>query len=635
MSDKLRKTKDRASKLFGEGKLKDALKLYLEVVQEDPSELACRIKIGDIHRRLGQKAQAVLAYQAVARHYAEDGMLLKAIAVGKLILSVDASHTATQEMLADLYSKRASPARAASKANERGEAELDTDDDEPMIVERPSTTVMNASEAARRGSGRPADSVRGVAWPVSGVQTSPPANAPANVPLPSAELARPRAASTPQVAWPVSSGVAKPVEVVVGAKASEPPRVIVGTRIEAEPPVATVVHTAGSSAPSANREPIEVKLVDDEPDESLGASADLARRSGAVDEPLELGVAASAAGGERPATEGATSKEEHVPLDDLEGSGPSAAQAGAPAASSGSWLKPSSASVPAPSLSYSDPRGVPEIPLFSDLPKEAFIELLVQMTMREMKPGDHVIREGETGNSFFVLAQGKVRVSRKNRDGSETVLAHLTDGAFFGEMALLQDGARTASVIVEEDSQVFEISKPLLDTVVAHYPSVERVLRDFYTQRLLSTTMATHPLFHPFEAKERRHLMEMFKSKSFNAGDVLLKEGQRGDGLYLLLTGTLEVTKRKDGEPIVIAELDAGDMFGEMSLLTNRPTVATITAVTECLVLRLSKSNFDELIMTHPQVLELVSQISEERETENNAIFGSWTPKSGGGAALV
>jgi CRP-like cAMP-binding protein len=245
------------------------------------------------------------------------------------------------------------------------------------------------------------------------------------------------------------------------------------------------------------------------------------------------------------------------------------------------------------------------------------------MEMKELSPGEYVIKEGDIGDSFFVLATGKVRVSRRAEGGSEVILAYLTDGAFFGEMALLQGGPRTASVIVEEDSQLFEIKKELLDQVVARYPSVAAILKNFYKQRLLSTAMATHPLFRPFSNAERRQLMEMFKSRAFEAGSVLLEEGKKGTGLYLALYGSLEVSKDQDGNKLVLAELGPGDLFGEMSLLTGKPTVATVRAMTECYVLRLSKKKFDEVIMTHPQVLELVSVVSDERSAINQTLLSA------------
>ena len=71
-------------------------------------------------------------------------------------------------------------------------------------------------------------------------------------------------------------------------------------------------------------------------------------------------------------------------------------------------------------------------------------------------------------------------------------------------------------------------------------------------------------------------------------------------------------------------------MFGEMSLLTNEPTVARVIAVSDCFVLRLSKRKFDEVIMTHPQVLALVSEVSTARTAINDALLGAQQSLTGG-----
>jgi CRP-like cAMP-binding protein len=575
MNDKLRKLKDKASSAFSDSRWKEALRSYAEIVEEDPTEIAARIKIGDIHRRLGNRKDAITAYEPVARHYAEDGLLLKAIAVCKLILSVDATHTKTQDMLANLYSKRSEPSRptvrpmtpvvpvlARPARHLAEEIDIDTVDmpSGDMVIERTASDVLAAAE-----------------------QTPPPA--PMWPPPPSASTTP--VPAKPSFSWPVATSAPPPVQVIVGAKIeAPPPQVVVGKKLELEvsPPEPFIAIEEPEEEPLEAT--LEDALIEEDPNlESLveKGELDVAPRFG-ESRPIELSKTVQKARTEESA------ELEHV--------------------------------------------GLPQIPLFSDLPKEAFIEILVQMTMRDMKPGDAVIREGEIGDSFFVIASGKVRVARKAENG-ELILAYLTDGAFFGEMALLQDGARTASVIVEEDSQLFEISRGVLDRVVAQFPNVARILRNFYTQRLLSTTMATHPVFRPFAAEQRRELMEKFRSRMFKDGDVLVKEGTKGEGLYLLLTGTLEVSKEREGMPFVIAELGTGDLFGEMSLLMNRPVMATVTATKDSFVLRLAKKDFDELIMTHPQVLELVAHISEERETENSAIFAGWTGTPESGAALV
>ena len=577
MSDRERKLKDRASKLYAEGKLKDALKIYEEIVAQDPSELQCQIKIGDIYRKLGERASAVAAYEPVANAYAEDGMLLKAIAVCKLILGVDPRHTATQEMLATLYSKRKVPERMPlpprpmpaphhkSKAIELPEVDGEPEvfrslsDLEPKIIRgKPAEELVEAVVEAEPQQARPALQAPMMAWPVS-------------------------AATTPPPEPPIEDSA---LDITVSEMEDEP------LELEHEEEVIELVQP--KPAPIDETWSGVIRLADVDQQELLEVKR-------AVEEVAE------------------TLAVDDAPTDVRE----------APPIELTQRITESTGDL-------AEELDRPQIPLFSDLPKSAFIELLVQMDMKEMTTGERVITEGEVGDSFFVVATGKVRVARKSDTGEEVTLAYLTDGAFFGEMALLSDGARTASVIVEEESQIFEISKDVLDRVVSAFPSVASVLKNFYRQRLLSTVMATHPLVRPFDAEQRRGLMEMFKSKPFKKGDVLLRQGKKGAGLFLLLNGKLRVTTEKaEGGGVELAELGPGDLFGEMSLLTNQPTTASVTALSDCFVLRLSKKNFDEVIMTHPQILELVAQVSEERKSFNELLLSNPPMIPTSGAILV
>src|SRR5207237_2063494 len=84
------------------------------------------------------------------------------------------------------------------------------------------------------------------------------------------------------------------------------------------------------------------------------------------------------------------------------------------------------------------PRKLPSrVPLFDDLPRDAFVELVNRLSYRRFGAGEEILREGEPGRSFFVIVDGKVRFWKKMPDGAELELANLGEGAFFGEMALL------------------------------------------------------------------------------------------------------------------------------------------------------------------------------------------------------
>lgn len=267
------------------------------------------------------------------------------------------------------------------------------------------------------------------------------------------------------------------------------------------------------------------------------------------------------------------------------------------------------------------PENLPTIPLFSDLPKNAFIQLLEHMKMRSVLPGEAVIREGEVDDSMYIVSSGRVKVTKTSEEGKELVLAHLTDGAFFGEMALLSESPRTASVIAEEETLLFEVSREVLSKVVESFPSVKHILLRFYRQRLLSNLMAISPIFRPLDVNQRKSLIEQFKSREVPANEKVLEEGEKGDGLYLLLAGRVEVSKKLEGKKQVLAHLKEGDVFGEMSLLTNNPVSANVKTLKKSIVLKLPRKVFSEVLSTHPQLLAHISDLSEERKKMTQAVL--------------
>lgn len=269
----------------------------------------------------------------------------------------------------------------------------------------------------------------------------------------------------------------------------------------------------------------------------------------------------------------------------------------------------------------SEVKELPTIPLFSELPKNAFIALLERMEMRNTTPDEVIIRQGDVDDSMFIVSSGRVKITKTGDQGKEVVLAHLTDGAFFGEMALLSESPRTASVIAEEETLLFQVSREVLASVVDSYPSVKHALLRFYRQRLLSNLMATSPIFRPLDANQRRTLIEQFKSREVGANEKLLEEGEKGDGLYLLLSGRAEVSKKVDGKRQVLAHLKEGDVFGEMSLLTNNPVSANIKTLKKSIVLKLPRRVFSEIASTHPQLLAHIAELSDERSKTTQAIM--------------
>jgi len=130
--------------------------------------------------------------------------------------------------------------------------------------------------------------------------------------------------------------------------------------------------------------------------------------------------------------------------------------------------------------------------------------------------------------------------------------------------------------------------------------------------------MASSPLFKDFDPAQRKALVEKFRMRQAAPEEKVIAEGKSTDGLYVVLHGVVDVTV----EQRQVARLREGEIFGEMSLLSRDPASATVTAKSNAILLRLPRDSFQELVVTHPQILELVSDLAEKRRSEVEAITG-------------
>jgi CRP-like cAMP-binding protein len=265
------------------------------------------------------------------------------------------------------------------------------------------------------------------------------------------------------------------------------------------------------------------------------------------------------------------------------------------------------------------PNALPTIPLFSDLPREAFIDLFERCPLRHFSQGAHVFEQGSHGDAFYVICEGSVRVFRYE-NGQRKDLAALTSGAFFGEMALLSGAPRMAAVESAVDgTMLLEIAAPVLAELSRQHPQLAKALKKFCRERMLTNVMAQSPLFEPFSRKDRRALVEKFRAREVKKNEVIVREGERTDGLYVVLSGEVEACKGDQ----VLSRLKEGDLFGEISLLSKTPATATVRSTRHTSLLRLPREDFDALILSHPQILVLISELSEQRLRRTEALTGT------------
>lgn len=137
-------------------------------------------------------------------------------------------------------------------------------------------------------------------------------------------------------------------------------------------------------------------------------------------------------------------------------------------------------------VSAVEPRVTDVTPLFSSLSREEFREMVERMIHLKYPPQYRVIKEGEKGDSVFVISQGAVKVVTRIGD-REIDLADLKENDFFGEVGFLTGRPRTASVITTRDAEILELRGEDLRAIVERYPRVREVLENFHRARVKDT----------------------------------------------------------------------------------------------------------------------------------------------------
>jgi len=130
----------------------------------------------------------------------------------------------------------------------------------------------------------------------------------------------------------------------------------------------------------------------------------------------------------------------------------------------------------------------------------------------------------------------------------------------------------------------------------------------------ISAGLRTSPLLEDLTEDELVGLIRELRLVSFGAGDIVLSEGEAGEGVFVLAAGRVAVHKRDAaGRNVKVGSLGPGAFFGEMATLSGRPRSATITAADRSELLALDRIALDAIAHEHPRVREVLEQHFIER----------------------
>ena len=140
------------------------------------------------------------------------------------------------------------------------------------------------------------------------------------------------------------------------------------------------------------------------------------------------------------------------------------------------------------------------------------------------------------------------------------------------------------------------------------------------------------PLFSDFSAGELIAVMGGLQLLTFDAGDIIITEGEPGSSLFVVSSGRVKAFVRNPaGRHAQVREMDEGSFFGEISILRGSPRTATVTAASRVDLLELDRATLDGITASHPRVREVLEAFCRERAgSADEALVRGMTFGSGG-----
>lgn len=128
-------------------------------------------------------------------------------------------------------------------------------------------------------------------------------------------------------------------------------------------------------------------------------------------------------------------------------------------------------------------------------------------------------------------------------------------------------------------------------------------------------------LFSQVDAVDLRWINQITKEKRCSAGEIIFRENDEGDALYVIINGNVRVVKERDGQQVVLSILQEGDCFGEMAILEQQPRSATIEAQEDVRLLVISRDDFHRLLLARPKMaFALLRTLSQRLRQRGNQL---------------
>ena len=278
------------------------------------------------------------------------------------------------------------------------------------------------------------------------------------------------------------------------------------------------------------------------------------------------------------------------------------------------------------------------VPFLATLSESERSSLVPIFKTTRVEPETALFREQQAGDSLHIVVVGEFRVCVNTPNG-EQVVARIRPGDVVGEMACVDPGLRSASVVADKRSITLELDRNTLQALYAHMPRAavaitsgvistltqriratnQRIVDDLRTNRIKSEAetpklpspastraeskahagridLRTVPCLKAFSDDQLKTLLQIAPPKSYRTGTVLCREGAVGDGCFILVQGEVEVYRHTAEGEQILAKLPGGSMVGQMALVDAAKRSASVRTISPSVILAFQRADYARLL---------------------------------------
>jgi CRP-like cAMP-binding protein len=254
------------------------------------------------------------------------------------------------------------------------------------------------------------------------------------------------------------------------------------------------------------------------------------------------------------------------------------------------------------------------------------LERIVQICeLQEYPPNATIFEKGDEGDGMYIVKSGTIEAF--DNGAEDRILRNYTEGGIFGELALLFRSPRAATLRVSSSTSsgasLWKFSVKDYDAIVKGNARVaetalKAIERDssyktYLEMRQLEAAMRKCKVFRHFTHEDLERSMNVMEKVTFTNGTNIIQQGDVGDAMYFVQSGTAVCIQEKTGE--VLSEIGPGGHFGELALLFDQPRAVTVRAKAndgeDMVVWKLNSNAFNEATQDYSlgeKALELLKE---------------------------